>query len=153
MTQKPARLPFGLLIAALVLFIIGAIFRPVGGLLIDPEQMETNIFLLAIPFLTIFVAIILTFIFSIFLVARALNGRIQERVYRPIETVILAGIALGIIGMFQPFTIVLYRIGFHVLLFSTLSFIVWSHISPRRSNQNSRNDRAAAHSLEAGARE
>jgi len=38
---------------------------------------------------------------------------------------------LGIIGMFQPFAIILYRYGFLVLLFSTIAFIIVSHMSPK----------------------
>ncbi|MBS1214346.1 MAG: hypothetical protein H6R26_2963, partial [Proteobacteria bacterium] len=39
---------------------------------------------------------------------------------------------LGVVGLFQPWTYVLYGIGFHVLLVSVFGFILWSHIVPKR---------------------
>ena len=41
----------------------------------------------------------------------------------------IGGIVLGIIMMFQPWVFVLFRYGFYLLLFSTLAFIVWSHVT------------------------
>jgi hypothetical protein len=41
------------------------------------------------------------------------------------------GIVLGVIMMFQPWALAIYRVGFSILLFSLLSFMVISHISPR----------------------
>jgi len=38
-------------------------------------------------------------------------------------------VLLGMIGMFQPFAIALFRYGFLVLLFSTVAFIVVSHLA------------------------
>ena len=38
---------------------------------------------------------------------------------------------LAIVAMFQPLVITLYRYGFLLLLFSTLGFIVFSHLSPK----------------------
>jgi hypothetical protein len=45
--------------------------------------------------------------------------------------VLIALILLGIVGMFQPVEIALYRYGFLLLLFSTIGFIVFSHMSPK----------------------
>jgi hypothetical protein len=96
-----------------------------------PEQLTSNVLLSAIPFLLIFVAIILTFIMLIVALASMLNNNIPLRIYRPVEQVLIAGIVLGILGMFQPWAFIAYRIGFFVLLISTLGFIVWSHIVPK----------------------
>jgi uncharacterized membrane protein YiaA len=131
MKKESSRPPFALVITAVVLVVIGQLFRPVGGMFISKEALDNDIFLLAIPFLSIFIAIILSFIFCIAMVARALNLKVSRRLYRTIEAVILAGIALGIIGMFQPWVLEAYSIGFDVLLVSTLAFIVWSHVVPR----------------------
>ena len=38
---------------------------------------------------------------------------------------------LGVIGMFQPFVMLFYTLGFIVLFVSLLSYIAWSHIVPR----------------------
>jgi hypothetical protein len=43
---------------------------------------------------------------------------------------------LGIVGMFQPFAIDLYRFGFLLLLFSTILFIIISHVTPKADSQN-----------------
>ena len=43
-----------------------------------------------------------------------------------------SGIVLGIFSIFQPWLFILYQPGFLVLLFSTLFFILWSHVEPKR---------------------
>jgi hypothetical protein len=47
---------------------------------------------------------------------------------RRIEQVIVAGMVLGTIGMFQPWVLELYHYGFLLLGLSTLAFIVISHV-------------------------
>jgi len=51
-----------------------------------------------------------------------------KRVHQTIERIIIAAMLLGIVGMFQPWSIHLYGLGFHVLLIGTLSFIVFSKV-------------------------
>lgn len=87
----------------------------------------------AVYFIVGFVAILLAFIFFIVFLARRLSGKVPQRVYGLIEKFTIAGILLGVVGMFQPWALAAYRIGFHVLLFSTLAFIAWSHITPQAS--------------------
>jgi len=83
-------------------------------------------------FLTVFLAILLAFIFfGVFLTSLILNGQVPRRVYRVVEGIIIAGILLGALGMFQPWLRFGYQYGFSVLFCSTLAFIVWSHITPR----------------------
>jgi hypothetical protein len=60
-----------------------------------------------------------------------LNNRISELVFRPIERLLIAGIVLGVIGMFQPFVMLFYTLGFILLFVSLLSYIAWSHVVPR----------------------
>jgi len=131
MNKKPVRPPFVLLIIGAALIVIGQLLNPVGGVFIPKETLETDIFLLGVPFLTIFIAILLAFIFFIATLAQILNYKVSRRVYGIVETAILTGIALGIIGMFQPWVLAAYSYGFTVLLVSTLAFIVWSHIVPQ----------------------
>ncbi len=64
-------------------------------------------------------------------VAARLNRNISQRAFGLIEKTIIAGILLGIAGMFQPWVLPAYGIGFHVLLLSTLAYVVWSHVTPR----------------------
>ena len=83
-------------------------------------------------FITVFLAILMAYIFFVIVLAAILlSGRVPQRVYGPIEKIIIAGIVLGVVGMFQPWIHAGFRVGFHLLLASTLSFIVWSHITPR----------------------
>jgi len=119
------RLTRPLMIGA-ILVIALLILRVVLSTVLPPAAAQTA------TFITTFLAILMVYIFFIIVpVAILLNGRISKRIYDPIEKIIIAGIVLGVIGMFQPWTHALYRIGFFVLLASTLSFIVWSHVTPK----------------------
>jgi hypothetical protein len=131
MKNKASRPPYALIIVAVVLAAFGQLFNLIGGAFFSKEALKSDIFLLSIPFLTIFIGIILIFIFCIAMTALALNYKVSRRIYKTVETLILAGIALGIIGMFQPWVLQAYGYGFDVLLVSTLAFIVWSHVTPR----------------------
>jgi mannose/fructose/N-acetylgalactosamine-specific phosphotransferase system component IIC len=131
MTKKHPRVPIGLPIAAVITLILGFVAGPVIRSLATEQQMSTNVLLSAIPFVFVFVSIILFFITFIWLVASILNNNIPERIYRPIEWLVIAGIVLGILGMFQPWSFAAYRYGFMLLFFSTLAFILWSHVVPR----------------------
>lgn len=55
----------------------------------------------------------------------------SRRTYSRAERAIIGLMLLAIVGMFQPLVISLYRYGFLLLLFSTILFIVISHIAPR----------------------
>jgi hypothetical protein len=55
----------------------------------------------------------------------------SKKTYSWVERVLIALILLGIVAMFQPLAIALYRYGFLLLLFSTIGFIVFSHMSPQ----------------------
>jgi hypothetical protein len=125
------KIPVGLLLAVAVLLGLGAAAGPVIRSMATPEQLSANILLDALPFILIFVAIILAFIALIAMAAGALNHRVSAAVYRPIETVLIAGIVLGVLGMFQPWLHLFYKWGFVLLLVSTLGFILWSHVVPR----------------------
>ena len=131
MTLNRPRVPIGLPIAAVITLVLGLVVRPIIMANATQQQLARNVLLSAIPFILIFISIILAFITVIWLVATMLNRKIPERIYRPIEYVIITGIVLGIIGMFQPWWFLGYRIGFFAVFFSTLAFILWSHITPK----------------------
>ena len=137
MKKKTSRPPFGLLIVAVLLVGFGQLFARISGTFFSEKALKSDIFLLAVPFLGIFIGIILTFIFCIAMIARLLNYRLARRTYRTIETIILLGIGLGIVGMFQPYVIEVYGYGFDLLLVSTLAFIVWSQVTPRGEHRKS----------------
>jgi len=54
-----------------------------------------------------------------------------RKTYNQVERAIIGLMLVGIIGMFQPFVLELYRYGFLLLLFSTIGFIIISHIAPK----------------------
>jgi hypothetical protein len=125
------RLPFRLLIIAAILVVIAEISRPI----IDGQEAAwkvTYVLVTGLPFILEFIAFILCFAFVIFLFAKWLNNRISPDAYKYVEWFILACVALGLIGMFQPWQIEFYNIGFHLLLFATLAFNVWTHVTPKR---------------------
>jgi hypothetical protein len=54
-----------------------------------------------------------------------------RKTYNRVERAIIGLMMIGMLGMFQPFLLALYRYGFLLLLFSTLLFIVISHMTPK----------------------
>ena len=131
MAQSRFRFPTRLAIAIVVTLILGFAAGPFIAARATPEQMARNVLLSALPFILIFAAIIMAYIAVITIVARLLNDNIPNRVHRPIELTLIGGILLGILGMFQPWVFGLFKTGFFVLLFSTLGFILWSHVVPK----------------------
>lgn len=117
---------------AVVLFAFALAFEPLTRGL--SEETRKSVILNAIPFFSTFVGILLLFILLIVLIAMRFNGAVPERTYRSIEYTIIAGILLGVICLFQPWSFVPYRYGFLLLLGSTLSFILWSHVAAPRAD-------------------
>lgn len=132
MAKARPRIPVTLLIVIAVLLVLGFVANNYIIARMTPEQLADNVLLNAIPFILIFVAIILAFIALIVMAARILDNNISPRLHRIIETVLIAGIVLGVISMFQPWVFAAFKYGFVLLLVSTLSFILWSHVTPRR---------------------
>lgn len=130
------RVPLGLPISVVILFILGSIAGPLIRSNFTEKERAANVFLEAIPFILTFIAIILTFITLIALAGSVLNDNIPRRTHQLVERVIMFGIVGGVIGMFQPWWFLAYKYGFSVLLVSTLSFILWSHIRPKRALRN-----------------
>jgi len=126
------RIPITLLIVIAVLLILGYVAGQYINATMTEEQLADNVFINAIPFVLIFAAIILGFIAIIVVVGSMLNNNVPARTHRIIEQVLIVGIVLGVVGMFQPWIFEGYKYGFLLLLLSTLGFIVWSHVSPKR---------------------
>lgn len=130
MVNRKIKPPFVLLIASILLAVFGFLY---GRFILPtiPEQTQIdNVIMIAVPFICYFVAILLVYIFVINLSSQILSYRVSVRVYKPVNFVIIAGIIGGILMMLQPFTIVLFRISFMVVLVSLLLFMIWSHITP-----------------------
>ena len=126
------RVPVTLLIVIAVLLVLGFLANQYISTTMTEEQLADNVFINAIPFVLIFAAIILGFIAVIVVVASMLDNNISPRAHRIIEQILIVGIVLGVVGMFQPWLFEGYKYGFILLLISTLCFILWSHITPKR---------------------
>jgi hypothetical protein len=122
-------IPMKLLIAAAVVFGLSFATRPLIAAIIPPEQASSDVLVIAIPFLFIFVPIILCYMSVI---------------------VFIAGIGLGIFGMFQPWVFALFKIGFLVLLASVLGFIMWSHVVMKRTRRHGSHAAAEAQAAAEG---
>ncbi len=75
-------------------------------------------------------AFLFGFGFFIAFLATRLNHNVSHRVYGRVEQAIIGGIVLGIVAMFQPWTVDALEPGFLLLLVATLAYIAWSHITP-----------------------
>ena len=128
-------IPLKLLIAAVVLFALSFAARPALNALFPDLATSTNILVLAIPFLLVFIPVILLYMAVIVFVGKLLDQRIPAIVYRVIEYAFIAGIVLGILAMFQPWTFLLFKPGFFVLFGSLLGFMVWSHVAMKRARR------------------
>jgi len=76
------------------------------------------------------IAFLLGFGFFIAFVSGRLSGNISPQLFGTVEKLLIGGILVGAVGMFQPWILMGYRAGFYLLFFSTLAYIVWSHITP-----------------------
>lgn len=146
-------IPLKMLIAAAVIFGLSFAARPLIAAFIPPEIATSDVLIIAIPFLFIFVPIILCFMSFIVFVGKLLEQRVPEGLYKAVEYVFIAGIVLGILGMFQPWAFALFKIGFFVLFGSLLCFMVWSHVIMKRTRRHGSQAAAEAHAAAAdGAR-
>jgi hypothetical protein len=144
--------PRGLPISAVILLILGLIARQVIPNVVTEEQMARNVILAAIPFILVFAAIIISFMTLIWYTSSKLNGKIPEKTYRPIEYLLIGGIVLGIFFMFQSWVFELFRVGFIMLLISTLGFIVWSHVQPKAEEYGDEAASVPANELDSGSK-
>jgi len=135
MAKRRTVIPVKLLASAVTAFALSFVAKPAIQALATPEQISENVLLIAFPTILVFVAIVLGYIAVIVFAGKLLEDRISESLYRPIEYVLIGGIVLGVFGLFQPWLFVLFRVGFFVLLFSTLGFILWSHILFKRTRR------------------
>ena len=129
-TPQKRRVPIGLPITAVLFLLFGLFVAPAVTASFAEEQLNRNALLSGIGFLSIFIAIILFYISAIWWLALRLNGKVAYKTYRLIEYILIGGIILGIVGMFQPWVFAAFRYGFYLLLASTVSFIAWSHVTP-----------------------
>ncbi|HMN27186.1 MAG TPA: hypothetical protein PKE45_03455 [Caldilineaceae bacterium] len=93
-----------------------------------------------VVFIIGFLIVLSLFILLIRRVSARLSDSIPQATFERVERVIIAGIVLGIVGMFQPWIFIGYKVGFLLVLFCTLAFIVWSHVTPAALSYDVRED-------------
>ncbi len=122
--------------SAIITFIVGFIFRSL--LPSFPENFRNAVIIQALPFIAFFASILLLFIMSVALLGVRFHLIVPNRTHRAVEFTIIGSILLGIIALFQPFQLAPYTYGLSLLLFSVLTFIVWSHVAPKSSREDSK---------------
>ncbi len=117
-----------------IVLLIGLVIYPILSAGFS-EEVRSEVLISSIPFVSIFVSILLGYILFMFLFALRFNHKIPYRTFRFIELTIMAGIVVGVITLFQPIRLVAYQFGFLWLLVSTLLFIMWSHVIPQSQDE------------------
>jgi hypothetical protein len=125
--RRSTLLGFALVIAIILAF--GGLFHLYTVEVLSQDKQD-EVLIKAIPFVAVFVSIVLAFVYVIVSAATLLGGKVPQRTYRPIEGIIIAGILLGVVGLFQGWKLFTYEYGFLLLLISLLAFMVWSHVAP-----------------------
>jgi hypothetical protein len=87
-----------------------------------------------VSFFATLVAILSGYICFIAFMSRLLSGRVSERLFGILEKLLIAGILLGIAGMFQPWIPVFYPAGFVVLFAATWIFTLWGYVVPKSAH-------------------
>jgi hypothetical protein len=128
-------IPLKLIIAAVVLLALSFVMPSILEALSPGYRDTSNVLLIALPFLLTFVPIILGFMAVIVFVSKILERKIPETAYKIVEYVFIAGILVGIVSMFQPWTYLLFKPGFFVLFGSLIGFMVWSHVLVKRARR------------------
>jgi hypothetical protein len=121
--------------SALIAAIVGALFNVVVRPLL-PETVQNEVIVTAVPFIAIFATIILLFIMSVALLGVRFHLNVPARTHSAVEYTIIASILVGVVALFQSWSIAPYTFGLGLLLFSVLAFIVWSHIAPRSKRED-----------------
>ena len=87
-----------------------------------------------VSFFATLVAILSGYICFIAFMSRLLSGRVSERLFGILEKLLIAGILLGIAGMFQPWVPVFYPAGFILLFAATWIFTLWGYVTPKSAH-------------------
>ncbi len=120
-----------LTVIVIILLALGWFTIPLATPVLAKGEPPPNVIVTLVPFIFFLFGIILALITLIIFLATVLNHRVAESVYRPITIVLVAGVFIGVLGMIQPWQIVLFKFGFLLLFICTLGYIIWSHIVPR----------------------
>lgn len=142
MQSLPSKVLAVLIVLAVILYILGLLAGPLIRASVPPEQLVDNFLLNAIPSILKFLSILLAFVSVMVVVSIMLNHKVPPRIYESINLILIAGIVLGVVGIFQPWVFQGFKYGLMLLLVSWLLFMVWSYISPR-SEEFEQEERAA----------
>lgn len=118
------------LITGAILVVIFVALRLVLPGLLSPEAAQ------AAAFFTVLAAILSGYICFIAFMSRLLSGRVPERLFGILEKLLVAGILLGIGGMFQPWVPTFYLLGFLLLFAATWVFTLWGYVIPRSAHSS-----------------
>ena len=133
--QATFKAPRVMLYIAGILWIIALILSQVVPTL-SPEFLMSNVPIAGSPFILFFIGLVIAFIWFIIWFSAKMNGRIERKPYFLVEGIIIGGIVVGVLCMFQSFTIVLFQLGFLILLACMITFNVWSHVVPHSEEVN-----------------
>jgi hypothetical protein len=116
------------LIVGAILVAVFVALRFVLPARLDPETGQ------AAAFFTVVAAILSGYICFITFMSRLLSGRVSERLFVLLERLFIAGIILGIAGMFQPWVPVFYPLCFILLFAATWIFTLWGYVIPKSAH-------------------
>ena len=116
------------LIVGAILVVIFLVLKTVLPPLLEPDTAQW------VSFFATLVAILSGYICFIAFISRLLSGRISERVFGLLEKLLVAGILLGIAGMFQTWVPVFYPLGFIFLFAATWIFTLWGYVVPKSAH-------------------
>lgn len=85
----------------------------------------------AILFIVGFLVVLFAYIGLMVYIVKRLDNTIDRGRYQLIERLAIGGIVLGVVGMFQPWLFIAYKYGFLLVFVSTLTFIIWNHVTPK----------------------
>ena len=133
MCPSPCRLPS--LVLLIVLAFVAMRVIPHGG---DRKQYcPSNVLLSAIPFILIFVGILLPYITLIVHRGhRDQRRRVAASSTPGVMRIIIAGILHRRAGHVPAWAMAFYTQGFNCCFIATLSYILWSHVRPVRRRRS-----------------
>lgn len=99
--QQRVQIPYRLLTIGVILVIIALILAPMVAGMSDKDKTN-NVLMTGVPFILILVAIVIGFASLNVVAARGMNNCIPQRLHQIVEWLIIGGIVVGVVGMFQP---------------------------------------------------
>jgi hypothetical protein len=118
-----------LIVGVALIAVFMVLNRVLPGLL-SPEAGQAALFF------TLLASILTGYISFVAFMSRLLGGRVPDRLHTLLERLFIAGILLGIAGMFQPWVPPLYPLGFVLLFSATWVFTLWGYVLPKSARSS-----------------